>query len=128
MSGTEGKATGPLHFVADESVAGQLVKALRATGRKILSIAEERRGIRDEQVLGIAHDRNTILLTEDKDFGELVHANGAQHSGIVLIRLDGLRAHEKTARVVMAINAHEAELPGAFTVIDRHKIRIRLQP
>jgi hypothetical protein len=55
----------------------------------------------------------------------LVYADGSAHSGVILIRLHGLRPADKAARVVMAISAHEGELHGAFTVIDKRNIRIR---
>jgi predicted nuclease of predicted toxin-antitoxin system len=77
-------------IVADESVDRQIVDRLRAFGHDIRSIAELEPGIDDEEVLQMSRESNAVLLTADKDFGELVFRNRQIHSGILLIRLAGL--------------------------------------
>jgi predicted nuclease of predicted toxin-antitoxin system len=76
-----------LSFVADENFDFTIVKQLRESGFSVLAIAESFSSIPDPQVLQIAVDRNANLLTEDKDFGELVHRLRMPHCGILLIRL-----------------------------------------
>ena len=56
-------------FVADESVDRQIVEAVRGLGYDVLSIAESAAGV---DVLSRANDAQSVLLTADKDFGELV--------------------------------------------------------
>ena len=56
-------------------------------GYPVLAIAESFSSISDPQVLQIAVDRKAVLLTEDKDFGELVHRLRMPHCGILLVRL-----------------------------------------
>ena len=65
-----------LVFVADENFDFSIVHTLRENGFSVFAIAESFPSISDPQVLQIAVDRNAILLTEDKDFGELVHRLG----------------------------------------------------
>jgi predicted nuclease of predicted toxin-antitoxin system len=72
-----------LKIVADESVEGPTVSALRAAGHQVLFIAETSPGIEDAEVLGIARPEKALLLTADKDFGELVFRNRETHSGIL---------------------------------------------
>lgn len=60
-----------MEFISDESVHGQIIRALRKSGLSIRAITETDRGASDEAVLAIAHSRNSILITEDKDLGEL---------------------------------------------------------
>ncbi len=114
-----------MEFVADECVDGHILRALRSAGHIVRDIHETDPGASDEQVLRIAHSGATILITEDKDFGDLVFASKSQHSGILLIRLDGFSPPDKVARVMMALGHHINELQGAFTVIDKNKVRIR---
>src|SRR5438552_1739986 len=64
-----------------------------------------------------ANSRSALLLTEDKDFGELVHRLGRVHAGIVLIRLAGLPPTMKAGIVAKVLQDHAAELQAAFTVI-----------
>src|SRR5947209_14397132 len=55
-------------------------------GFDVLSVAEVSVGADDERVIAIALDERRILLTEDKDFGQLVFATGSKSLGVVLIR------------------------------------------
>lgn len=74
-----------LVFVADENFDFSVVRLLRNKGFSVLAIAESFPSIPDTQVLQIAFDRKAVLLTEDKDFGELVHRLRMPHCGILLV-------------------------------------------
>lgn len=65
-----------MNFVADESCAKPVVLALREAGHDVLSIAEVAPGATDQQVLERALNEKRVLITEDRDFGELVYARG----------------------------------------------------
>jgi predicted nuclease of predicted toxin-antitoxin system len=91
----------------------------------VVHIAELSPSISDEQVLEEANRRGALLLTLDKDFGELVFRQGRISSGVLLIRLAGLGTEEKQSAVSSAIRLHGAELLGSFSVIDSGKLRIR---
>jgi len=114
-----------MQLVADESVDGQLVAALRKAGHSILYIAESSPSIKDPDVLRFATSRNEILLTEDKDFGELVHLKRMAHAGVILLRLNDMSAPDMIARVIMLLDHHGDGFADAFTTIDRIKVRIR---
>lgn len=60
-----------MHFVADESVTMDIVEALRKQGHMVLAIGETFPSISDVDVLSLSKERGEVLLTEDKDFGEL---------------------------------------------------------
>jgi predicted nuclease of predicted toxin-antitoxin system len=112
-------------FLADESVAGAILERLRADGHTVASIAEVSPGVADTHVLAEADRTQSILLTEDKDFGELVYRQGASHQGVVLLRLAGLSRAVRAALISDVFKAHSAEFVGAFTVITSSGIRIR---
>src|SRR4051812_31752904 len=82
-------------LLADESVDPPIVERLRQDGHDIVYIAELSPSIADDQVLQEANSRNALLLTEDKDFGELVYRLGRVHAGVVLVRLAGLASRRK---------------------------------
>jgi len=63
-------------FLAEESCDFAVVRALRAAGYDVLAVAERARGAHDEDVIRLATSERRILLTEDKDFGQLVFAAG----------------------------------------------------
>ena len=114
-----------LSFVADENFDFTVVKQLRESGFSVLAIAESFSSVPDAQVLQIAVDRNAILLTEDKDFGELVHRLRMSHCGILLIRLLKISSLEKLRRVCEVIEKQGIELINSFSMLSNEQLRIR---
>jgi predicted nuclease of predicted toxin-antitoxin system len=113
-----------MNFFADESVDHPIVEHLRDDGHDVLAVAEMAPSITDETVLAQANQRG-LLLTADKDFGELVFRQHRLTAGVILIRLAGLSAGVKAGIVSTAIRDHSAELLHAFTVISPGMVRIR---
>ena len=70
-----------LTFVADESCDFAVVRALRKAGFDVLAIIEAKPGAPDSEILNVATRQGSILLTEDKDFGEWVFAHGQSAEG-----------------------------------------------
>jgi predicted nuclease of predicted toxin-antitoxin system len=103
-----------LTFLADESVDKQIVDRLRAAGHHIYSIAETTPGIADSQVLELSNEAAAVLLTADKDFGEMIFRQQLTHVGIVLIRLAGLAPEEKAELASVTINGRLEELQWNF--------------
>jgi predicted nuclease of predicted toxin-antitoxin system len=73
--------------------------------------------------LAVAEDR--ILVTEDKDFGDLVVRLGLPTYGIVLLRMDPADSNTKLARLRDVIHHDGARLPHSFVVVDEFKTRFR---
>lgn len=105
-----------MDFVADESCAGPVIRALREVGRDVVAIAEVAKGATDEQVLERAVKR--VLVTEDRDFGELVYARGLRSVGVILVRFHSRARHVKPATVVEAVAKLGSRLRDAFTVME----------
>jgi predicted nuclease of predicted toxin-antitoxin system len=114
-----------MNLLADESVDRQIVERLRLDGHEVLYIAEMEPGIIDDTVLERANERTALLVTADKDFGELVFREGRLSSGgVVLLRLAGLSVERKSDMVSVAFREHESEFPHCFSVISPGRIRI----
>jgi predicted nuclease of predicted toxin-antitoxin system len=73
-------------FLADEGVDRQIVERLRLDGHQVAYVAEMSPGITDETVLMEGRDSASILITADKDFGELVFRRRRTTTGVLLIR------------------------------------------
>ena len=116
-----------MNFLADESVDKPIVEALRGKDYIVGYVAEMEPGISDDVVLHLANREKALLLTADKDFGELVFRLRRLSSGVVLIRLAGLSPTKKADIVVSFINKHFEQLIGFFSVITPMGIRIRRQ-
>lgn len=112
-------------FLADESVDYRIIVALRERNFIILSVIEINPGWTDNHVLDYCVQNDLILITEDKDFGELVNRFKKPNKGIILLRLVSLPIIEKK-RLVMDcfIDKHE-EFRGANSVLSNRKLRIR---
>ena len=114
-----------MKFVADEGMDAPVVHRLRHAGHDVWYVAEEAPGLADEAVLDAARRQQALLLTADKDFGELVFRLRRLTTGVVLVRLPGLGAARKATIVAQALEDHGQELPGNFTVIQPASIRVR---
>jgi predicted nuclease of predicted toxin-antitoxin system len=114
-----------VNLFADESVEGPVVDRLRLDAHEVVYVAELTPSVVDDEVLQQANARGSVLVTGDKDFGELVFRQGLVHSGVVLLRLAGLANATKAEIVADVCRRHAAELIGAFTVITPGQVRIR---
>jgi predicted nuclease of predicted toxin-antitoxin system len=115
-------------LVADENVDAGIVSALRGAGHDVIYVREMDPGIDDERVLELADGQGALLLTSDKDFGELVFRQRRLHSGVILFRLAGLPPEVKARILLSVMRTHARELPAAFTVIGPRSVRIRPGP
>ena len=114
-----------MNFLVDEGVDAPIVRTLREKGHDVLYIAELDPGIDDEVILEQARNENRILITLDKDFGELVFRLEKIHAGVVLVRLQGLKPETKTKLFLTALEKIADEIFESFVVIQPGAVRVR---
>lgn len=114
-----------MNLVADENIDRQVVEALRADGHSVTTAYELEPGLDDSVILELARSASALLLTADKDFGELVYRRGEAFYGVILLRLPGMDPADRAALTSRVIAARAAELPGAFTVVTSTSTRVR---
>jgi predicted nuclease of predicted toxin-antitoxin system len=114
-----------MKFLADEGIDRSIVNELRALGFNVFYVIEDVRSLDDDILLQIAHDENRILITRDKDFGELVFRLNKAHAGVILIRLEGNTTQERADIVTKLVLQYQKQLSNAFSVIQKGIIRIR---
>lgn len=114
-----------MNFVCDEGVDRSIVGRLRSDGHDVVYIAELAPSIPDEEVLGEANQRGAVLVTADKDFGELVFRLRMLTTGVLLLRLGDLATEDRATLVGDIVGKHAEELPGSFSVLTSSKFRIR---
>ncbi len=114
-----------MRIVADENLAYRMIKALRNEGFDVLSIEEDYPSIPDSNVLSVAVKEDALLITEDKDLGDLVMLHKLPHRGILLLRLAGMETDEKVIRTLEVIKTYGEELKDSFTVVDTKRVRLR---
>ncbi len=114
-----------MKFLADEGVDTSVVIGLRSLGYDVCFVIEEERSRDDDVLLEKAKNENRILITRDKDFGELVYRLNKAHAGVILIPLEGLTTLERGEMVCKLISQYTYQLQNSFSVIQRGVIRIR---
>ncbi len=112
-------------IIADESVDFGIIRVLRQKGHYVISITEDYSGIEDEEVLNIGFKHKGLLITEDKDFGELTFRLKLNHRGVLLIRLGDLPRKERIELASETIHTHISILPDKFSVLNKNGLRIK---
>jgi predicted nuclease of predicted toxin-antitoxin system len=114
-----------MRWLADENIQEVIIERLRAAGEDVLTVAEIDLSATDPAVVGHAQVHNRLLLTADKDFGDLVVRQRQAIPGVVLLRLHGLPLLDRVAIILTVIEQFGPRLSGSFTVIHRDRVRIR---
>jgi predicted nuclease of predicted toxin-antitoxin system len=114
-----------MRFLADESCDFSVVRALRAAGHDVVAVSEVAPTIEDREVIERAVREVRVLLTEDKDFGQLVYADARKSSGVILIRFPASARPALPALVLETVRQHEQQLAGSFVVLEPHRTRVR---
>ena len=115
-----------MNLLADENIDRQIVERLRQDGHDVLYIAEVEPSISDNVVFDRANEKLALLVTADKDFGEIVFRdNRLSSGGVVLLRLAGLPTEKKAKIVSDLFRGRGAEFANHFSVVAPGKIRIR---
>lgn len=111
-------------FLANENAPREAVLAARAAGFDVTWMVELQPGAADEVVLALAQREDRVLVTFDKDFGELVFRHGRAGSpGVILLR-PRLRSPEIVTAFIVTVLSQPIEWPGHFTVAREGSLRV----
>ncbi|MEZ4663521.1 MAG: DUF5615 family PIN-like protein [Caldilineaceae bacterium] len=114
-----------MRLLADECADTQLVEFLRTQGHDVLYVMEVMRGETDGAILAKAYAEERIILTEDKDFGELVFRLRKPAVCIILLRFNPGEEILKIQRFTQLLREPIEIFAGTFIVVDANKTRIR---
>ena len=117
-----------IKFLVDESVEKAVVDFLRKQGYDALYVAENCSGITDDEVLSFANRDNRVLVTNDRDFGELIFLQRKASSGVLLFRSSSEKSSDRVSLVRKLLQSFADRLEGNFVVVSDEKIRIRKLP
>jgi predicted nuclease of predicted toxin-antitoxin system len=114
-----------MRFLAHENIPGVAVSAPSAGGHDIAWVRNIAPGIPDSDVLAWAVRENRILLTFDKDFGDLArNATLPASCGVILFRIPPPRTDKAGAQFAASI-ASRKDWAGNFSVIEPDRVRMR---
>lgn len=113
-----------MRLVADENCDFSLVIDLRSAGYDVVSISERMAGADDETVIEFARSERRIVVTEDKDFGQLVFAAARENSGVILIRYPASARSAMSAAMLKLLSDHGGNLYSRFVVLEPGRVRV----
>jgi len=114
-------------LLIDSCVWQGAVREMRANGHDVSWVREWDRDPGDEAILARAAAEGRVLVTLDKDFGELAIARRKPHAGIIRIVEDSVWLHAGLCQRVL--DTHAADLAGgAVTVVQDGRIRVHRNP
>ena len=114
-----------MKFAADEGVDARLVRHLRSAGHDVWYYAETERSSTDLFILKKAAEEERILITRDKDFGELAFKDQILHTGIILLRLEKLPSQIRVEQTIIFIEKNLDKIAGHFIVLRPGAARLR---
>ncbi len=112
-----------MKFLADVNIEKPIVDELKRIGYNIIWVADVDKYLDDISIFKIARKENRILLTNDKDFGEIVFRQKLIPTGIVLFRIKGQDVREKVKLLRKLLAAHSDKIVKHFVVVAKDKFR-----
>lgn len=113
-------------FLADENVAPRVIEALRKESFDVLSVYDT--GLSetpDEEILKTAQRRKRIILTHDKDFGNLIRQPYVSHGGVILLRLRNQTPQNVICHLIPFLKKiNLAKIKNRLVIFQEGKIRI----
>lgn len=118
----------PARLLADENIPVKAIEALRVAGLDVLSVREQAPGITDEEVLRLAVAQGRVLVTFDRDFGELIFGQGrTPPPSIIYFRIVPPDWREVSDRVLSLLVDPES-IYGSIVIVSRQGLRRRRFP
>ena len=110
-----------MRFLVDESVGKKFSNILKDSGKHTIFAGDVIPEVDDEDVLHFADEKDLILITADKDFGELIFELSKSSAGVILIRTSISDPEKRFEMVKDALDKAE----GKFIVVKEGQIRVR---
>jgi predicted nuclease of predicted toxin-antitoxin system len=113
-----------MRFLVDECVGTSVAEYLKSNDHIVFSVFDESRGAEDADLLQKCYLENYILITSDKDFGEMIFKNQKKHKGIILIRCQPNNFKQKIVVLTKLLANYADKLENNFVVVTNENVRI----
>jgi predicted nuclease of predicted toxin-antitoxin system len=112
-------------LLADENIPMPVIEVLRVAGHDVLSIRESAPGSPDEAVLRLAVAKNRILVTFDRDYGELVFGMGLEPPPSIIYLRFAPASASAVSDAILSLLADPGSVVGSMVIVSRQGIRQR---
>lgn len=113
-----------MRFLVDECVGTTVANFLKSENHTVFSVFDEWRGASDEELLKKSYLENYILVTSDKDFGEMIFKNQKPHKGIIFIRCSPNNFKQKIVVLTKLLTNYSDKIENNFVVVSNENVRI----
>lgn len=112
-----------MRFIVDECTGPAVASWLKDSGHEVFSVYDEARGMSDNDIIRKAHKEEWILITNDKDFGEMVYRDRRLHRGVILLRLEDERSASKIKALSRLLASYSDRISETFLVVTEQRVR-----
>ncbi len=114
-----------MKFLVDVGVGKKVENWLKGNGFDVLSVRDIDSRAKDVQILRWAVDQQRMIITMDKDFGELVYNSGMHHAGVLILRLEDADSDTKVEVTKKILAKYFDKIESHFCVFQDGRLRIR---
>ena len=113
-----------MRFLVDECTGTSVADWLKSEKHEVFSVFEQWRGVSDDEIIEKCQNEDYILITSDKDFGEMVFRNQKVHNGIILLRCEPNIFKKRIEVLKKLIQNYSDSLQNNFVEVTNDKVRI----
>lgn len=113
-----------MRFLIDECVGSTVASWLNSENHEVFSVFDSWRGASDDEILEKCEKEKYILITSDKDFGEMVFRSQKIHHGIILLRCEPNNYSNRIVVLKKLFQNYQGKLSNNFVVVTNDKVRI----
>ena len=109
-------------FIADENIPRETVDLLKKKGIDIVSVTDIAPGLSDEEVLDLANKNDRIIITFDRDFGQLIFKHKRKTKGLILLRFNPDSPQQIAKRILQTL-ATKIKIEDTVVIVKKDIIR-----
>lgn len=113
-----------MRLLADENIAPLVIAALQADGHDVAAVRDFLPGGTDAMVIALARRQRRIILTHDRDFGNVTRYPIRSHGGVILIRVRDIRPPSVLRVLRRALHAVPARrFRNRLAIVNEYEVR-----
>ena len=113
-----------MRFLVDDCTGSTVAEYLKQKGYEVISVFDDFRGATDDFLLEKCYSENYILITSDKDFGEMVFRLNQNHKGVILIRCSPNNFQARIEVLSKLLQNYLHQIDNNFVVVTNTKVRV----
>ena len=112
-----------MRFLVDECTEPAVARWLVSQNHEVFSVYDVSPGMKDGDILRQAVVENRIIITNDKDFGDMIYRERRPHCGVIFLRLDDERTPAKIDALRRLLADHADQLFERYVVVTEARVR-----